>query len=600
MGDESMKKSGLTSLVLMLMIVGGTACTKKTAIQTNVLRIALKDDVKTLDPANAYDSVSWDVLPNIVDTLLQYKYLEDQAVLEPLLAESMPVYSKDGKTVTIKIKKGVMYADDAAFKATAGKGRELKAQDFILEFKRLAIPSLQSQGSWIFEGKVAGFSEFEKKLQGLKGEEFKKAFEEPIEGFAAKDDYTLEFKLTQAYPTLNYILAMPFTAPVPKEALDAYADADGNLRDHPVGTGPYVLKSWKTSQGLYLEKNLNYKESYPSVSSSKKLNDAGYLVDAGKALPFLSALQFDIIKEDQPRLLKFESGEIDVFELTKDSFRASMDDATHIKAELSKKGAQPEYEDSLVMSYISFNMKDKIVSNKYLRQAISSVIDRDKWIDTFEKFRATKADQLSPPGLADRVKSKGIKYDFNIAKAKELLVKAGYPEGKGLPVLNFDFRGAETRYRQLGEFFVEQFGAVGIKVNVILNTFPAYLEKAKQGNLQISLGSWSFDYPDVENGYQLLFGANKSPGPNEAMFENAEYDALYKKVSGMPVAAKGRAELVQQMENIIQEEAPWAYGFYSKVYRLRQGYVKNYRAIETIPNKYKYLKIELPPVVAKN
>ncbi len=151
-----MKKQGLISLVLLSLVMGGAACTKKSEVQTNVMKIALKDDVKTLDPANAYDSVSWEVLPNIVDTLLQYKYLEDQAILEPLLAEAMPTYSKDGKTVTIKIKKGILYADDAAFKATAGKGRELKAQDFIFEFKRLGIQALQSQGSWIFEGKVAG------------------------------------------------------------------------------------------------------------------------------------------------------------------------------------------------------------------------------------------------------------------------------------------------------------------------------------------------------------------------------------------------------------------------------------------------------------
>jgi oligopeptide transport system substrate-binding protein len=593
-----MKKHGLIGLVLLSVVVGGTACSKKTATQTNVLKVALKDDVKTLDPANAYDSVSWDVLPNIVDTLLQYKYLEDQAILEPLLADGMPVYSKDGKTVTIKIKKGVLYADDAAFKATAGKGRELKAQDFILEFKRLAIPALQSQGSWIFEGKVVGFSEFQKKLQGLKGEAFKKVFDETYAGFKAIDDYTLEIKLNEAYPTLNYILAMPFTAPIPQEALDAYADADGNLREHPIGTGPYVLKSWKTGQGLYLEKNLNYRENYPSVSNSARLKDAGFLADAGKPLPFINALQFEIIKEDQPRLLKFQSGEIDTFELTKDSFRASMENGSEVKADLAKLGVQAEWEDSLVMYYIGFNMRDKILSNKLVRQAISSAIDREKWIDVFEKYCGTKMDQLTPPGLADRVKSAGIKYDFNIEKGKALLAKAGYPEGKGLPTLNFDFRGAETRYRQMGELFVQQLGAIGIKVNVILNTFPAYLEKAKQGNLQISLGGWNFDYPDVENGYQLLFGPNKAPGPNEVLFENAQYDALYRKVSAMPAGVKGRKELVQQMEALVQEELPWAYGYFRKTYRLRHGFVKNFRVAETIQNKYKYMRIAEPTKVA--
>jgi ABC-type transport system substrate-binding protein len=133
-------------------VVGfSTGCTKKEEVQGSVLRIAIKDDVKTLDPANMYDSVGAEVLPQIMETLLQYKYLEDQLILEPMLADGMPVYSKDGLTVTIKIKKGVFFADDAAFKANGGKGRELKAQDFIFGFKRLAIPAIQSNGSWIFE-----------------------------------------------------------------------------------------------------------------------------------------------------------------------------------------------------------------------------------------------------------------------------------------------------------------------------------------------------------------------------------------------------------------------------------------------------------------
>jgi oligopeptide transport system substrate-binding protein len=582
----------LGSALALSFAISFSSCTKRDENVGNVLRIVLKDDVKTLDPANAYDSVSWEVMPEIYDTLLQYKYLEEQLVLEPLLAESMPVYSKDGLTVTIKIKKGVFYADDAAFKANGGKGRELKAQDFIYGFKRLAIPAIQSQGTWIFEGKVLGFTEFEKKLQSAKGDDFKKAFADPIPGITALDDYTLEFKLTQAYPTLNYIMAMYFTSPVPSEAVDAYADKEGNLRDHPVGTGPYTLKSWETNQRLVLVKNPNFKGTYPTTSSSEKFKAAGFLKDAGKALPFADELRFEVVKEDQPRYLRFEKGEVDAIELTKDSFRASMTDGTHVHEDLAQRGVVAESEPSLIEYYVSFNMTDKVLQNKYLRQAISSLIDRDKWIETFDKFQGTKQFEVSPPGLMDRTNATALKYDYNVARAKELLVKAGYPDGKGLPVLNFDFRGAETRYRQMGEFFVQELGLAGIKVNAILNTFPAFLEKLKQGNIQISLGGWTYDYPDVENGFQLLFGPNKSPGPNDSNFDNPEYNALYKKMAGMPAGAKGRKEIVVQMENLLQEEVPWAYGYHYKEYRLRQPWVKNFRATESIENRYKYMRVE--------
>ena len=569
-----------------------TGCSKKGPANDNILKIAVKDDIKTLDPANAYDSVSLDILPSIEETLLQYKYLGDQMVLEPLLAEALPEYSKDGLTVTIKIKKGMMYTDDPAFKANGGKGREVKASDFIYQFKRLAIPAIQSQGSWIFENKIVGFTDFEKKLQAAKAEDFKKVFDEAIPGFTAKDDYTIEFKLTQAYPTLNYILAMSFTVPVSPESAEAYADKDGNLRDHPIGTGPFMLKSWETNQRVTLVKNAAYKGTFPAEASDR-LKAAGYLADAGKPLPFIDGVTFEIIKEEQPRLLKFERGDLDNFEITKDTFRASMVDATQVRDDLAKKGVQVGSEESLVMYYVTFNMKDKVVgTNKYLRQAISSAIDRDKWIDTFDKYKGIKQDQLTPPGLSDRADNAKMKYGYDLEKAKALLAKAGFPDGKGLPTLNFDFRGADTKYRQLGEFFVQQLGAIGIKINPILNTFPAYLEKAKQGNLQIAYGGWNFDYPDVENGYQLLYGPNKSPGPNDSNWENAQFDALYKKLAVLPAGTKGRKELVKQADDLAQEESPWAFGYFMKTYRLSQARVKNYRVAEVIQNKYKYIRID--------
>jgi oligopeptide transport system substrate-binding protein len=594
-----MKQTCLRGLPLVFLalftvtsLVSLNGCTKKEE-STNTFKIALKDDVKTLDPANAYDSVSLLVSPNVYETPLQYKYLSDQLELEPLLADSLPVYSKDGLTATLKLKKGVMFQDDPCFKANGGKGREVKAQDFLFEFKRLALPAIQSQGSWIFEGKIVGFSEFEKKLAAAKPEDFQKAFDEPIPGFTIKDDYTIEFKLMQPYPLLNYILAMSFTAPVAKEAADAYADKDGNLRDHPVGTGPYSLQTWETNQKIILVKNPNYKGIYPSTGSDK-FKAAGFLADAGKPLPFIDTLDFEVIKEEQPRLLRFEKGDIDGFELMKDTFRASMTDATHLHDDLAQKGDTYSSEDSLVMYYVDFNLSDKILQNKYLRQAISSAVNREQWMDTFDQYRSKKEVQLCPPGIADRIDNAAIKYDYNVERAKALLAKAGYPEGKGLPTLNFDFRGAETKYRQMGEMFVQQLGAIGIKVNVILNTFPAYLEKMKQGNLQVSLGGWTFDYPDVENGYQLLYGPNKAPGPNDGNYSNPKYDELYKKLAIMPAGTPGRKAIVQQMEDIIQEDVPWGFGYYMATYWLTQGKVKNFRVAEIIQNKYKYVRLEQP------
>jgi ABC-type transport system substrate-binding protein len=179
-----------------------------------------------------------------------------------------------------------------------------------------------------------------------------------------------------------------------------------------------------------------------------------------------------------------------------------------------------------------------------------------------------------------------------VAKAKELLKKAGYPEGKGLPVINFDMRRSDSTSRQMGEFFTKQFAEIGVKVNMVYNTFPAFLEKQKQGALQMSYGGWQLDYPDVENAYMMFYGPNKSPGANSSFFDHPVYNKLYEKFSTMEPGA-ARQKLVDEMEEIIQEETPWALGYYRDDYNLYQGWVKNFHYVGFINDKWKYLSLDL-------
>ena len=125
--------------------------------------------------------------------------------------------------MTIRLRHDVKFQDDPAFKETSGKGRGLTAQDFIYEIKRLALPGIDSQGFWIFDGKIVGFNAFHDKLgKAANQDEIKKIMQsEQIEGAQALDDYTLQFKFLKPYPQLLDVLAMTFTSPVPHEAIDA-------------------------------------------------------------------------------------------------------------------------------------------------------------------------------------------------------------------------------------------------------------------------------------------------------------------------------------------------------------------------------------------
>ena len=569
-----------------------TSCTKKNDDgNLMVLHFAHSDDVKTWDPANAYDTLSLDVVPEIYETLYQYSYLSDTYKVEPLLAADMPKYSADRLTVTIPIKHGVTFQDDPCFKETNGKGRELHAQDFIYAFKRLALPSLQSQGWWIFDGKIAGINAFHDLLVKSPKGDIPKTFATDVTGFKALDNYTLQIKLTKPYPQLMYVLAMSFTAPVPQEAVTAYADENGNLTDHPVGTGPFILSTWDRGRKIILDRNPTYHADFYPTEGALKFRKLGMLADAGKPIPFLDRISIDVIKEQQPAWLNFMRGNEDMIGIPKDNFQQAIAGQMNLAPALASKGIHLSIETGTTFFYISFNMKDKLIGgNTYLRQAFSSAIDRGKWIQIFTNNTGKKMVSALPPGIPGRPANAKLKYDFNLERAKELLKKAGYPEGQGLPTINFDMRGSDSENRQLGEFFTRQFAAIGVKLNVIYNTFPAFLTKMKTGNLQVSYGGWEMDYPDAENVFQLLYGPNKAPGPNETNFDDPEMNKLYGKMAIMEPSPE-RTAIIGQMDSIAQEKCPWAYGFYVAEYDISQPWLLDYRANVIITNKYKYYRI---------
>jgi ABC-type oligopeptide transport system substrate-binding subunit len=296
-------KSWLSAVAISLALF---SCSRHGKETTKTLNFVLRDDVKSLDPAVCYDTVSYAVMPLAMESLFEYSYLKRPLELEPLLADGMPLVSKDRKTYTIKLKKGVLWQDDAAF--PGGKGRELKAGDFIYAWKRMLLPELQSPGTWIFEGKVVGWDAYRRRLVENKDKRAE-ILQEEVEGVKALDDHTIQFRLTQPYPQLLNVLAMGFGAPVAKEVTDKYGQE--GLVHRMVGTGPYRLVRYVSNSEVVLEKNPTYHgQKYPS-EGDEDAKATGLLADAGKDLPLVDHIHFQIIKENQPIWLQFMKGNID-------------------------------------------------------------------------------------------------------------------------------------------------------------------------------------------------------------------------------------------------------------------------------------------------
>jgi oligopeptide transport system substrate-binding protein len=553
-----------------------------------VYRVSIREDLTGWDPATASDLASVSLVSAIHESLYQYAYASDRYEVVPLLAADFPKVSKDGLTVTIPIRQGVKFHQDSAL----AKDRDLRAQDFVYALKRLALPTLQSPGWWILKGRLAGFDFFQEKLSRLPKKKLAEALESDVEGIQALDSYTLQIRLTRPFPQLLNVLAMSYTAPVPQELVRAYGGETLGVPYHPVGTGPFQLSEWKRGRHIVLERHPGYHTDFFPTEGALEFRQAGMLADAGKPLPFLDRIVVRMIADPEKAWAEFLEGRLDLMPVPKTQFGESIVKQANLAPALAAKGVRLHIEAGATFWYLSFNMRDRLLgSNKLLRQAISSAVNREQWIRRFTAGTGKKATSLIPPKVLDRPQGTALKYDYNLERARSLLAKAGYPAGKGLPVLNFDLRGADEMNHELGEFFSEQMAAIGVKVNVIYNSFPAFISKMKEAKVQISHGGWTMDYPDAENVLQLLHGPRASPGPNESNFNHPEVNRLFEELAVLSPGAK-RAALISRVESIVQEELPWALGYYQTNYAVTQPWVQNYRVTESIVNKWKYLRID--------
>ncbi|MFH0807903.1 MAG: ABC transporter substrate-binding protein [Elusimicrobiota bacterium] len=571
----------IVSLVLLFFIF--TGCGKK-IITENTIRLPMPTDIKGFDPAYSEDLYSNTAMSQIYEPLMQYAYLERPYKVEPCLAESMPEISADGLIYTFKIKKGVVFQDDSCFKETNGKGRELTADDFIYSFKRIADVKNRSTGWWVFDNKIEGLNEFREKSKTSTD------YSREISGLKAVDKYTLKVKLLKPYPQFLYILTMTYTAAVPQEAVNFYAQ---EFINHPVGTGPYKLDHWTRNSEIVFIKNPAYRKEYYPSKGEENDKSAGLLNDSGKQIPFIDKIVYTIFLEQQPMWLNFLKGEIDRSGIPKDNYSSAISPAKELVPELAKKGIQLWKVPSLDTTYTGFNMEDPILGkNKKLRQAICLACDINKTIELFYNGRAIAAQTPIPPGLD------GYDPDFknqfqnhDLSLAKKYLAEAGYPGGKGLPPLTFEASGSDTTSRQISEMFKKEMEEIGIRININFNTWPEFLGKMNTKRAQIFGLAWAADYPDAENFLQLFYGPNGAPGPNNTNFNNPEFNKLYKKISTMNPSPE-RTRIYKQMVKIIVEECPWALGAHRLSFALNYKWIKNYKPNDVASGTAKYLRID--------
>ncbi len=586
--EESMSRKIIAALLPML-LVGMTfiSCSQKPK-EVKVLHLYVKSRVQSFDPAKMADRSTASIYGDIGEALFQYKYTTDTYQLEPLVAETMPSVSENGLVYTINLRKDAYFYDPLKEVFPKGKGRAVNAHDFVYSIKRLADPANKSAGWQLYEGHIKGLDDWAKN-----GADYSKV----IEGFKALNDYTIQVTLTNPYPQILNILALPFSFPVPRELITKYGNKWIN---YPVGTGAYYLNHNKTIPGsLYvLDKNPSWHgQTFPEADQAgpevtKKLGVDVLKKYAGKTLPFADRVVWVVFKSNSVQLQNFFNGKIDFSGIPDNNFDSTLVNGK-LTREMVDQGITMDINPTLDINYIFFNMDDPILgTNKKLRQAMSMADKHEKALDIFYNGRAEPAQTLIPPGLGGYDPNFRNPYaTYNLKKAKQYLAEAGYPEGKGLPTFKYQMYSTNSSNRQMVEFFIDNMKDIGIKVEAVPGDWPTFLKRI--GNHEVQLGgiAWGADYPDAQNFLQLNYGPNKAPGPNAANYNNPKFNALYEKGALMQQSPE-RDKIYAQAAQLAAADCPWIMGVHRIAYTLKQPWLITWVFKDFGSGYSKYLDID--------
>ncbi len=584
-----MKKKNLFSgvLVLILTLLILPNCTKKPVETGKVLNLVVTAKLKGLDPAFASDLYSSTEVNRVYESLFQYHYLKRPYVLVPLLAQSMPKISKDKLTYTINVRKNVFFHNDPAF--PQGKGRELVAKDFIYSLMRIADPNLHSTGWWILENRIQGLDKWREEMKAAQTTDYSKG----VSGLRLLGKYTLKIKLKDPYPQLLNILAMPYTSAVPEEVVNKYGP---EFINHAIGTGPFILKFFKPSEQVIYEKNPIYWGHYPK-DGGKEDRANGLLADAGKSLPLVDKVKVRVIVESQPRWMHFLNSELDIVAVPKDNFSDAITPNLTLTKKFKEKNIRLSILPSLDIAYTSFNLESEEIPqfrNKRVRRAISIALssESERFIKIFYNGFAIKAQTPIPPGIT------GYRSDYlnpykrgGLQRAKKMLADAGYPNGKGIPVIPFDIVSS-TNSRQIAEFQIRILEKLGLKFKLIASTWPEFQKRIQRRQTHFWSVAWAADYPDAENFLQLFYGKNAQPGGmNGSYYKNKNFDRIFTKARKMQDSSR-RTRLYEKLSRIISSDVPVILNVHRKNVVLIQPYLKNYKHSEFPVNVAKYLDVE--------
>jgi peptide/nickel transport system substrate-binding protein len=518
-----------------------------------VFKMNESEDFKSLYPLNVTMAIENRMASQVYEGLV--KFNQEDLLIIPSLAESWDV-NEDATSFTFHIAKGVMFHDDSCFEG--GKGREVTAADFKYCFDKICVSDPSNLMYWLFKNKVKGAIEYHESVNN------KKPLEGGISGITVVDDYTLQIDLNYSFPSFLNLLAHNATVLYPREAYVTYGV---DMRINLVGTGPFRVKKIKESETVILERNPNYWKKD----------------EHGNQLPYLDGLKYSFNKEKKAELLEFRKGNLDMV------YRLPLEMIGDVVGELeeAKRGGNRPYVMQVVPAlsvyYLGFQNKLEPFNNIDVRKAFNYAIDRESIVTyTLQGEGRPALHGIVPPFKGyDYEKVKG--YAFDPEKAKEHMVKAGYPNGTGFPQISLKINpGGGDRNIQIAEVVQKMLNDnLGINIKIEQMQLAQLLENVETGKSTFWRSQWVADYPDPENFLNLLYG-NHVPSKisdksfiNSVRYQNPKFDSLFD-VAIREMDQEKRFELYTQVDQIAVDDAANMPIFYDENTRLLQVHVKNF------------------------
>ncbi len=481
------------------------------------LRISLTTEPPTLDWHKGSDTVSNQILCNIMEGLMQYDLSDPQLRLKPGLAAK--IESRDSARIwVITLRDDVEWSD----------GVKLTPQHVIDGWKRLLSKETAADSSY-FLYPIKNAREYNRGAKDWKDV-----------GVTISGENQITVELTQSMSYFPFVLTHHSTFPIRLDLVEKF----GNRWTDPqniVTLGPYRLTVWQHDKLVVLSRNENY---YGAKHGDK---------------PQIQFIVARIIPEQSTELSLFAAAQLD---------------SVHglPSVELKRLRPTPEYREvpRLGTYYYGFNIHKAPMDRKLFRQAIARAVDRQQIIKLLGGGEAPITDWL-PFGMIGYEADRGL--SFNPELARELVRKAGYKKPEDVPKIEISFNTRDDHQRIAENVQAQLKTNLGIRVELKNEEWKVYLTSLKTDPAQIFRMGWQADYPDPHTFMSLLLSFSENNYPR---WKNTAYDELVLKAASL-IDMNERLKLYSEAKQILLEDEVPVLPLYSSVNQiLVSGRVENY------------------------